>query len=103
MKDSLYLLTKYPSRVPVIISKRKNDNIDDLDKSNYLLLKDMHFWQFVCVLRKKLNLPASSALFILTSDGSLVSNVQTISQIYQNHKSFDGFLRLTYASENAFG
>ena len=62
MMDASYLLDKYPGRIPVIINKKVNDPLDDLDKNKYLIPSDMIFWQFLCILRKRLHLPANKAL-----------------------------------------
>lgn len=103
MRDALYLLDKYPGRIPAIINKKVNDPLDDLDKNKYLIPRDMMFWQFLCILRKLLHLPAHKALFVLSDHGKLISNSSLVSIIYESEKSSDGYLRLIYASENAFG
>ena len=103
MMDASYLLEKYPGRIPVIITKKVSDPLDDLDKNKYLIHSDMIFWKFLYILRKRLHLPANKALFVLSNHGRLISNSSLVSMIYKSEKSSDGFLRLVYASENAFG
>lgn len=96
-------MDKYPGRIPVVINKKIDDPLDDLDKKKYLIPSDMIFWQFLCILRKRLHLPAHKALFVLSNHGRLISNSSLVSLIYESEKSSDGYLRLVYASENAFG
>jgi GABA(A) receptor-associated protein len=103
MENASYFINRYPSRIPVIITKKVNDPLDDLDKDKYLIPRDMIFWQFLCILRKRLNLPANKALFVLSDHSRLISNSSLVSVIYESEKSSDGYLRLVYASENAFG
>jgi hypothetical protein len=103
MEDASNLMNKYPGRVPVIINKKFRDPLNDLDKSRYLIPKDMSFWQFLCILRKRLQLPAHKALFVISSHGRLISSSSLVGVIYEKEKSIDGYLRLVYASENAFG
>ena len=103
MEDSSYLMNKYKDRIPVIITKKVNDPLNDLDKNKYLIPKDIVFWQFLCILRKRLQMPAHKALFVLSTKGRLISNSSNVSTIYELEKSPDGYLRLEYASENAFG
>jgi GABA(A) receptor-associated protein len=103
MENASYLFDKYPDRIPVIITKKVRDPLDDLDKNKYLIPKDMIFWQFLCILRKRMQMPASKALFVLSNHGRLISNSSLVSVIYESEKSSDGYLRLVYASENAFG
>lgn len=47
MENASYLFDKYPDRIPVIITKKVRDPLDDLDKNKYLIPKDMVFWQFL--------------------------------------------------------
>jgi GABA(A) receptor-associated protein len=103
MMNASYLLEKYPGRIPVIINKKVNDPLDDLNKNKYLIPSDMIFWQVLCILRKRLHIPANKALFVLSDHGRLISNSSLVSVIYESEKSSDGYLRLVYASENVFG
>jgi GABA(A) receptor-associated protein len=103
MENAFNLINKYQGRIPIIIEKKNGDPLDDLDKNKYLVPRDMVFWQFLCILRKRLQLPAHKALFVLSTHGRLISNSSSVSMIYESEKSEDGFLRLVYASENAFG
>ena len=64
MKNASYLIDKHPGRIPVIITKKVCDTLNDLDKNKYLIPKDMVFWQFLYTLRKRLQLPANKALFV---------------------------------------
>ena len=57
----------------------------------------------MCVLRKKLILPPHKALFLFTIQQRLVNNSVQVGGVYESDKCGDGFFRITYASENAFG
>ena len=103
MENASNLINKYPGRVPIIFAKKARDPLGDLDKTKYLIPEDMSFGQVVCVLRKRLRIPAHKALFVISSHGRLISSSSFVSVIYEKEKSVDGYLRLTYASENAFG
>ena len=103
MQDSLYLFEKHPGKIPVSITKKDGDVLNDLEKNNLLIPNDMPFWMFLCILRKRLMLPAHKALFVLSSNGRLLSNTSSFNELYESEKSTDGILRLVYASENAFG
>lgn len=95
---------KYPNHVPIIMQRRSNDELDNLTKSKFLVPKEMPFWQFIFVLRRSLSLSSHKALFVFTTDSKkLLSTTQHIQSIYATERSADGCLRLTYASENAFG
>ena len=101
MRDEL--LSKYPDRVPIILSKRENDELPSLTNTRYLVPCDMACMHFMCTLRKRLTLPPQKALFLFTGKNRLVHNSIPFGQLFASDKCEDGFLRITYASENAFG
>lgn len=101
MRDDI--LNKYSYRVPIILSKRENDELPSLTKTRYLVPCDMTCMHFMCVLRNKLILPSQKALFLFTGKKRLVYSSIPFGQLFASDKCEDGFLRITYASENAFG
>lgn len=102
MKHGEHFLKEFPGRVPILIYRKENDGLPILAKTRYLVPSDMPFMHFMCVLRKKLILPPHKALFLFTQR-RLVNNSMQVGGIYKSDKCDDGFLRITYASENAFG
>ena len=74
-----------------------------LTQKKYLLPDDMLAWQLLCLMRKKMTLSAEKALFLFTHSNALVSSSDALITVYDKHKGDDELLRLTYASENAFG
>jgi GABA(A) receptor-associated protein len=100
--DATLLRSRHPERVPILMNKRDGDSISDLVKYKYLVPMDMPVSYFLCFLRKKLLLPSHKAVFLFSS-GKMVPNSSLVSVVYASEKSDDGFLRLTYGSENCFG
>ena len=97
------ILEKYPDRVQIVVEKKKElDGIIDLDKHKYLVPKDMTLGQFVYVIRRRIKLKPEKAIFVFVNN-ILPPVAQLISQLYEEHKDEDGFLYLTYGSENTFG
>ena len=96
------IILKYPNRIPVIVSKDKKCNLNNLKQTKFLVEKDMKFKNFVYIIRKNIKLDKSQSLFILVNN-TLASCNQTFSEIYELHKNIDGFLYVTYTSENTFG
>ena len=103
MKHGEHFLKEFPGRVPILIHRRDNDDLPNLSKTRYLVPSDMKFMHFMCVLRKKLILPPHKALFLFTTKRRLINNSMQVGSIYESDKCDDGYLRITYASENAFG
>ena len=102
-QEAQRILEKYPERVPIVVEKKKDsDGIIDLDKHKYLVPKDMTLGQFVYVIRRRIKLKPEKAIFVFVNN-VLPPVSQLISQLYEEHKDEDGFLYLTYGSENTFG
>lgn len=105
LAESKRILEKYPDRIPVIVEKSENSNKDipDIDKSKYLVPNDLTIGQFLYVIRKRINIPPTKALFIFTENGTIPPASSLMTAIYQSHKGRDGFLMLQYCGENTFG
>ena len=106
MLDIDLIISKYPDRVPVYVRKAPNakDNIDDLEKHNYLIPVDMTMGNFLCVIRKHVKLSPSQAIFIFVAKkGVLVPNSSMFGEIYKQYVDEDKMLHIEYTGENTFG
>lgn len=101
-QESKTIKEKYPDRIPIIVQKNKSCDLPEVNKCKYLVPKDMTMGQFLYVIRKRIKLESSKALFIMV-DGGLVTGSRNISIIYDDHKDEDGFLYVVYTTENTFG
>lgn len=94
--------TKYPDRVPVIVEKVPDSQIDQIDKRKYLVPNDITIAQFMWIIRKRIDMAPEKALFLFV-DKMVPSSAATMGDIYHNHKDQDGFLYIQYSGENTFG
>lgn len=101
-EESARIKNKYPHRVPIIVEKAKNCILSEPDKTKYLVPNDMNISQFVYIIRRRIHLKPEEALFITINNMLPESNVPLF-QIYEKYKDKDGFLYITYSSENTFG
>ena len=101
-EESDSIKKKYSDRIPIIVQKHSQSTLNDVDKCKYLVPKDMSMGQFLFVVRKRIKLSPEQALFI-TVNGTLVSSVKTIGEIYSDQCDEDGFLYVIYTNENTFG
>ena len=101
-KESQKILLKYPSRIPIIVEKCKNCTLNDIDKIKYLVPKDMYISQFIFIIRKRVQLEPSESLFVMINHQLPRSNA-LVGDIYEEQHNEDGFLYVTYTSENTFG
>lgn len=101
--ESQKIRTQYPDRVPVICEKAERANVPDIDKSKFLVPQDLSVGQFKYVVQKRLKVDHSKAIFLFI-DGNLLATTQTpLAALYAEHKDEDGFLYVTYSSEDSFG
>lgn len=101
--EALRVLHKYPERIPIICERDGNcTSIPNLNKEKFLVEKTLTCAQFMFIIRKQLVLPAEKAIYLFVN-GILPNNNCTLAQLYELHKSNDGFLYIKYNSENVFG
>ena len=101
LNQTLSILSKYPDRVPIIL-KRKIDNIEYIDKEKYLVPKNLTIGQFIYIIRQRMELNSNEAIYLFVSN-TVIQTSQEISYIYEQYKSKDQFLYLTYSKESTFG
>lgn len=95
---------RYPSRVPIIVLQPESNNeIPKLAQYKYLVPNDLTVSQFMFVLRKRIKLDHSKALFIFVNRSVLLNGSMHLDLVYNQYKSDDGFLYITLAGENTFG
>lgn len=101
MEQSKSVLERYPNRIPVIVEC--NDKLlPSIDKSKYLVPRDITVGQFCYVLRKRIKLTPDQAIFLFINN-TLPPTASTLEEQYNLHKEEDGFLYMTYRSESTFG
>lgn len=103
--ESERIKEKYPDRIPIICEKSSKNGgslLPDLDKTKYLVPHDLTIGQFMYVIRKRLKLNASEALYLF-ANGHIMTCSNTVGVAYDNYRDQDGFLYLKYSKESTFG
>ena len=94
--------SKYPDRIPVIVEMMKGSLAPMVDKNKYLVPMDLSLAQFMFVIRKRVKLDSQQAIFVF-ANGCPTEATASMGDIYDRQKDEDGFLYMTYATENTFG
>lgn len=102
LSESTKIMEKHPDKIPIIVSKCSKSHLNNIDKNKYLVSNDMSLSQFIYTIRKRIKLEASEALFFFI-DNTVPKNSAPLGELYNLHKDKDGFLYITYNSENTFG
>ncbi|KAF5896033.1 microtubule-associated proteins 1A/1B light chain 3C-like [Clarias magur] len=96
--------SKFPNKVPVIVERCiREKRLPLLDKTKFLVPHELTIGQFLCLLRSKIALEASQALYLLISGKNMCSMTASMAEVYSQHGDADGFLYMTYASQDMFG
>eukprot|EP00929_Paragymnodinium_shiwhaense_P053738 TRINITY_DN2691_c0_g3_i1.p1 TRINITY_DN2691_c0_g3~~TRINITY_DN2691_c0_g3_i1.p1 ORF type:complete len:134 (+),score=20.71 TRINITY_DN2691_c0_g3_i1:95-496(+) len=102
------ILAKYPDRIPVICEKAPQSDLPDIEKKKFLVPGTMLCGEFKYIIHKHINQTSNNALAadqtIYLSIGSTTPKTGALmSEIYEQYKSDDDFLYITYSSENTLG
>jgi len=93
---------KYTDRIPVIVERAPNSSAPEIDKKKFLVPNDLTVSKLAFEIRRHLKLSAEHGIFLFVND-TLPANAALLQTIYDKCKDPDGFLYVTYASENTFG
>uniref|UniRef100_A0A3Q3FH56 Microtubule-associated protein 1 light chain 3 gamma n=1 Tax=Labrus bergylta TaxID=56723 RepID=A0A3Q3FH56_9LABR len=96
--------SKFPNKIPVIIERYdKEKYLPPLDKTKFLVPHELTMTQFVTIIRNRMALLPTQAFYLLINNSGLASMSLTMAQVYKDHQDEDGFLYMTYASQEVFG
>ncbi|XP_032637921.1 microtubule-associated protein 1 light chain 3 gamma-like [Chelonoidis abingdonii] len=102
MREAAEIRVKYPTKIPVVAERyQKEKQLPLLDRTKFLVSQDSSMSQFVITLRTRMSLTATQAFYLLVNNKNLLS--MSMGEVYRDHKDDDGFLYVTYASQEIFG
>ncbi|KAK9963294.1 hypothetical protein ABG768_006492 [Culter alburnus] len=96
--------SKFPNKLPVIVERYlREKKLPLLDKTKFLVPNELTLGQFLSLLRSKIALEASQALYLLISGRNMSCLSTSMGEVYSQFRDPDGFLYITYASQDMFG
>ena len=102
--ESSRIIKKFPHLIPVICERNETDNkLPALDRRKFLVPPSLTLGQFIYVVRKRIVLEPSIAMYMFLSNNTLAPTCSLISALYNEYKNDDGFMYISYTGENTFG
>ena len=106
-QKSFKMTSLYPDRIPVIVemsqsSANSTSYIKASHKVKYLVPYDITMGQFIKILRDKIKLESSTALFFFINN-KIFPITSSVGNIYKEHADEDGFLYIEFCEESTFG
>ena len=95
---------RFPNKVPVIVERyAKETSLPVLDKTKFLVPQDLQMAKFLAVIRNRMRVGQTQAFYLIINNKTLASMTKTMAEVYKENKDDDGFLYVTYASQEMFG
>lgn len=95
------LTEKYKDKIPIIVSKGKK-TAPELIKNKFLVPSDVTLGKFLYELRKHMAVNNYEGIFIFINNTIPPTNMN-MGELHEKFKADDGFLYITYSTENTFG
>lgn len=103
LKESKRIRDRYPDRIPIIMEKHTSlQSSASMNQTKFLVPEMITISELLYILRKRIKLEPQQALFIFINNMT-PSSSDIIKTIYSTHAEEDGFLYITYSTENTFG
>lgn len=96
--------TRFPNKLPLLVERYDRErDLPDLERKKFLVPEELTMSQFLYIIRSRMNLRDSQALYLIVNNRVLVSHSMTMAQAYQEFRRDDGFLHIKYAAQQVFG
>ena len=93
---------RFPGRIPVICEPSRTCHLR-MDRIKFICPPDIPLGHFLVTIRKRIpELNQTEAMFLLVNNTS-PCNSDELGLLYDRYKEEDGFLYITYSTENTFG
>ena len=104
MCESNSIRAKFPTKIPVIVERYwKETNLPYMDKTKFLIPGDFAMYQLYKVIRNRMVLKETDSIHLFINENTLASMSAPFHDVYVSMKDEDGFLYITYASQETFG
>jgi len=101
--ETIVMKERYPAHSCLYIQRKEScKTLTDLSKKKFLIPNIITADQLICIIRKRCVLKKEEAIFLYVNKRLLNGQI-TVGELYTKYQNKDGFLYMTYTSENCFG
>ena len=98
------LMKLYPDKIPIICEKDPRSKLKDIEKTKYLMPKDLTVSQFHLIIRNKIELNQEESLFLLVDGKISLVGESRLGDIYERYADKeDGFLYIVFVGNEYMG
>ena len=102
--ESASISSKHDDKIPVIIERFRNEKrLPELDRCQFAVPKFATVGQLQHVIKQRLGDFQRMAVYVVVANRELPSLTTRLSDLYTKYRDDDGFLYITFSSEDAFG
>merc|ERR1712129_84581 len=95
---------RYPTKIPLAVKKNHREkSLAPIDKMKWLVPYEMTILQLSLVLKKRLKCPPQVQFFLLINGREFPPINTPLATLHSKFSDEDGFLYLTYSSQECFG
>jgi GABA(A) receptor-associated protein len=98
------LMRVHCDRLPIVVEAYKGHDIRfELEQNRFLVPRLYTFHEFIFHIRRKIKMEKSESLYVVVGNSHLPAMNRTMLSIYNEFKDPDGYLYLTYSSQQVWG
>ena len=101
IEEANKVLEKYPDRIPIIVEPGTK-SVKNISRKKYLVPYDLSVGQFMHVIRQRIDLDPSEAIYLFCN-GKLAPTSKLLIELYEMEGNDDKFLYFQYCNESTFG
>jgi len=103
-KEIVNIREKFPNKIPCIVERASREKVlPALEKVKYLTPSEMTMGSFTSVIRNRMCVGSSYAIYFTVNRKFIVNMSSTMAEVYTEHQDDDGYLYITYSSQEVFG
>ncbi|XP_068246097.1 microtubule-associated proteins 1A/1B light chain 3A-like isoform X1 [Palaemon carinicauda] len=102
--EASVIRSEFPGKIPVVVERwAKENHLPYSNRMKFLVPQEITMSQFLHIVRNRLSINSTMSLYLLVNNTTLVSLSKTLAEVYRESHDDDGFLYVTYASQEVFG